>query len=138
MLSSFRHLFKVNSLRNLSTMSETKNLVGVCQMRSTKDKMKNREQIETLVKKAKDQEVKFLFFPECCDYVGENAKETIELAEPLTGDTVQFYKDLCRDNKMWMSFGGIHETVLDEVRKLPFYHLRIVLTVLFVLEWHQN
>lgn len=116
MLNSFRYLIKVNSLRNLSTMSETKNLVGVCQMRSTKDKMKNREQIEILVKRAKDQEVKFLFFPECCDYVGENAKETIELAEPLTGDTVKFYKDLCRNNKMWMSFGGIHETVLDEVR----------------------
>lgn len=118
MLNSFRYLFKVNSLRNLSTMSETKNLVGVCQMRSTKDKMKNREQIEILVKRAKDQEVKFLFFPECCDYVGENAKETFELAEPLTGDTVKFYKDLCRNNKMWMSFGGIHETVVDEVRKL--------------------
>lgn len=118
MLNSLRYLFKVNVLRNLSTMSETKNLVGVCQMRSTKDKMKNREQIEILVKRAKDQEVKFLFFPECCDYVGENAKETIELAEPLTGDTVKFYKDLCRNNKMWMSFGGIHETVVDEVRKL--------------------
>lgn len=118
MLNSFRYLFKVNSLRKLSTMSETRNLVGVCQMRSTKDKMKNREQIEILVKRAKEQEVKFLFFPECCDYVGENAKETIELAEPLTGDTVKFYKDLCRNNKMWMSFGGIHETVLDEVRKL--------------------
>jgi predicted amidohydrolase/diadenosine tetraphosphate (Ap4A) HIT family hydrolase len=36
------------------------------------------------------------------------------MAEPLNGDTIQFYQKLARDNKMWMSFGGIHEADLDE------------------------
>jgi predicted amidohydrolase len=52
-----------------------------------------------------------LFFPECCDYVGRDAEETIKLSEPLNGETVKFYKDLCKENKIWGSFGGIHERI---------------------------
>lgn len=63
-------------------------------MRSTNDKLHNREQVETLVGRSAGGKADFLFFPECCDYVGTNVDETKKLAEPLTGDTVQFYKSL--------------------------------------------
>lgn len=81
------------SSRNFASMSTLANQIGLCQMRSTNDKLKNREQIKELVSRS-DGKASFLFFPECCDYVGTNVDETRELAETLTGDTVQFYKDL--------------------------------------------
>lgn len=62
-------------------------------MRSTNDKNHNREQISELVSQAKGK-ASFLFFPECCDFVGTSAEETKQLAEPLTGTTVDYYKNL--------------------------------------------
>lgn len=56
-----------------------------------------------------------MFLPECCDYVGNDRKETIALAESLTGETVQFYKQLAKDKNVWLSLGGIHELIHDEV-----------------------
>lgn len=47
--------------------------------------------------------------------MGENREETLKLAETLDGETVKFYKDLAKNNQMWLSFGGIHEVDLDEV-----------------------
>ncbi|CRK91407.1 CLUMA_CG005080, isoform A [Clunio marinus] len=93
--------------------TSTKNVIGLCQMRTTNDKKINREQVAELVSRAKGK-TNFLFFPECCDYVGTNVEETKRLSEPLTGETVQFYKDLCVKNQMWMSFGGVHECIINE------------------------
>jgi deaminated glutathione amidase len=74
-------------------MSTNKSVIGVCQMLSTNDKSHNRAQISELVEKAKVK-ASFLFFPEGCDYIGTNVDETKGLSEPLTGDTVRFYKNL--------------------------------------------
>lgn len=79
------------SFKGFSTMSAIK--IGVCQMLSTNDKIHNRKQVESLVSLSA-KKADFLFFPECCDYVGTNVEETKKLAEPLSGDTVQFYKSL--------------------------------------------
>lgn len=120
----------IKGTKSFATMSTSKKIVGVCQMRSTNDKESNRQQVAELVSRAKSKQADFLFFPECCDYVGTNAEETKSLSEPITGETVRFYKDLCRTNELWvsgvkteffearwlidsfqMSFGGIHEQV---------------------------
>lgn len=58
--------------------------------------------------------MQYIFFPECCDYVGENRYQTIELAESVDGTTVRAYKDLARKNNLFLSFGGIHEAIFDE------------------------
>lgn len=58
----------------------------------------------------------FVFLPECCDYVGNDRDETLSLAETLTGETVQFYKKLAKEKKVWLSLGGIHEIIHDQVR----------------------
>lgn len=57
----------------------------------------------------------FVFLPECCDYVGMNKDEAIALSESLDGPTVQFYRDLAKTNGIWMSLGGIHEAITDNV-----------------------
>lgn len=95
-------------IRNYSSMA--RNIIGLCQMRSTEDKIFNRDQVAQLMKKSSGK-ARMLFFPECCDFVGRDAEETISLSEPLDGDTVNYYKEMCRENKLWASFGGIHETI---------------------------
>lgn len=114
MLIRFGGLIGLNTPRYLSTMSKaSKNVIGLCQMLSTNDKIKNRNQIRELAEKSKGKAC-FLFFPECCDYIGRSVDETLSLAESLSGETVQFYQKLCSDTKLWMSFGGIHESQLDD------------------------
>lgn len=88
--------------------------IAIAQMRSTNDKVHNLSQVKTIVQKAKDQQACFVFFPECCDYVGSNRDETLKLSEPLTGPTVAQYKQLAKDNGLWLSMGGIHESIADE------------------------
>lgn len=58
--------------------------------------------------------MQFVFFPECCDYVGSNREETLKLSEPLTGRTVAQYKQLAKDSGLWMSMGGVHESIVDD------------------------
>lgn len=54
---------------------------------------------------------KFVFLPECCDFVGTNPTETLQLSESLDGDTIEFYKSLAKDHSLWLSIGGFHEIV---------------------------
>lgn len=91
---------------------ESNNVVGIGQMCSTNDKKANMEQVKHLVQKAKTMNVKFLFLPECCDFVGENRKEVLTLSEPLSSSIIP-YAELAKANQMWLSLGGIHESVLD-------------------------
>lgn len=91
MLNGFVRLSKLK-FNHFSTMPTSK-IVGVCQMKSTNDKKLNRDILSELVSRSKGK-ADFLFFPECCDYVGSNVKETIALAEKLSGETVRFYKEL--------------------------------------------
>lgn len=87
------HLRQFIKLKNFKSSSTMSTFVGLCQMRSTNDKQFNRDQVCELVKRAENKS-SFLFFPECVDYVGTTVDETIALAEPLEGQTVQFYKEL--------------------------------------------
>lgn len=56
-----------------------------------------------------------MFLPECCDYVGNDRNETLDLAESLNGETIQFYKQLAKEKNVWLSLGGIHETIYNQV-----------------------
>lgn len=95
-------------------------------MLSTSDKAHNRQQVSELFVRAKGK-ADFLFLPECCDYVGRNVDETLSMAESLDGDTVKFYRNLCRHNDVWASFGGIHEVAggNDATRKVFNTHIVI-------------
>ncbi|XP_052860093.1 nitrilase and fragile histidine triad fusion protein NitFhit [Anopheles cruzii] len=102
-----------NSLRGMALESSRVPRIAVAQMRATNDKQHNLMQVQTIVERAKAKDVQFIFFPECCDYVGTHRAETLQLSEPLTGSTVQQYKQLAQENNIWLSFGGIHESIID-------------------------
>jgi len=51
------------------------------------------------------------FFPEACDYLADSKKDTVTMAESLTGHTVTSYKEIAVKNDIWLSLGGIHEAV---------------------------
>lgn len=112
-------------------MSENtkKNIVAICHMRTTNKKDDNLRQVQDIIEKAKQQSATFVFLPECCDFVGENRKQTLELSEPLTGPTVQAYKDLAKCNKLWLSLGGIHEAILgtDGVKTNKIHNTHLVI-----------
>lgn len=38
----------------------------------------------------------------------------LALAEPLNGETVTYYKELAKRNNVWLSLGGIHESIHDK------------------------
>lgn len=47
------------------------------------------------------------------------------MAETLTGETVKFYQHLAKDKNVWLSLGGIHELIHDEVIYYD-YHLMLL------------
>ncbi|XP_050097259.1 nitrilase and fragile histidine triad fusion protein NitFhit [Anopheles aquasalis] len=88
-------------------------LIAVAQMKSTNDKEHNLDQVRTITERGIAKDAQFIFFPECCDFVGTHREETMRLSEPLTGPLVQQYKRLAREHNVWLSFGGIHESITD-------------------------
>ncbi|CAD7004153.1 nitrilase and fragile histidine triad fusion protein NitFhit [Ceratitis capitata] len=103
--------------RNLAlrmSSNQASKVIAIGQMCATNNKADNMRQVEKLFNKARDQSATFLFLPECCDFVGEHRKQTLELSEPLSGETMNQYKELAKTHKMWLSLGGIHESILDE------------------------
>jgi predicted amidohydrolase/diadenosine tetraphosphate (Ap4A) HIT family hydrolase len=94
-------------------------------MRSTNDKLHNRNQVKKLFENSKGN-ANFLFLPEGIDFIGKSADETLALSEPLDGETVQFYKHLCKSHKIAASFGGIHEKLINSTsNKISNTHIVI-------------
>ncbi|XP_017028817.1 nitrilase and fragile histidine triad fusion protein NitFhit [Drosophila kikkawai] len=100
-------------IRGMSLSAESQRVqsatIAVGQMRSTSDKAANLCQVKELVTLAKARNACMLFLPECCDFVGENRAQTLELSERLDGELMAQYRELARCNDMWLSFGGLHE-----------------------------
>ncbi|XP_017057936.1 nitrilase and fragile histidine triad fusion protein NitFhit [Drosophila ficusphila] len=84
-------------------------IIAVGQMCSTSDKVANLGQVKELIARAKSRNACMLFLPECCDFVGENRAQTLELSEGLDGELMAQYRELARCNAMWLSLGGVHE-----------------------------
>lgn len=56
--------------------------------------------------------MQFVFLPECCDFVGENRQQTLELSLE-TGKLISKYRDLAKTAGVWLSLGGLHERIED-------------------------
>jgi hypothetical protein len=56
-----------------------------------------------------------VFLPEACDYIGESKAETLAMAEPLSGDLMNTFCSLAKENDIWLSLGGLHEQVSCDV-----------------------
>ncbi|KAG5329010.1 NFT1 protein, partial [Acromyrmex heyeri] len=99
-------------------------LIAVCQMRSIADKVKNLQVVSELAAEAKRRSATIAFFPEACDFLADNKKDIVTMAEPLTGLTVTAYKEIAIKNNIWLSLGGIHEAS-DNVEKIYNTHILI-------------
>ncbi|XP_030385271.1 nitrilase and fragile histidine triad fusion protein NitFhit [Scaptodrosophila lebanonensis] len=127
-LLSRRTVVVLNSKQSRKMASNSKEaVVAVGQMRATSDKSQNMQQVKELVSRARAQEAKMLFLPECCDYVGESRPQTLELAEPLTGPTMSKYRELARSNKLWLSLGGVHELTGDNSSECKIYNAHVMI-----------
>lgn len=100
-------------------------LVAVCQMTSTGDREKNYQVVSDLVSKARESNACMALFPEACDYLADNKKDVVALAEPLNGDLMTRYKSLARSNDIWLSLGGIHEKSAESSEKIHNTHVLI-------------
>eukprot|EP00795_Rhopilema_esculentum_P010708 gene10708-19485_t len=104
----------------------SRRLIAVCQMTSSNNKERNLEVVAQLVKEASSVGAKAVFLPECFDYVGENRSQTVELAEPLHGDTINRMKKVAAECNVWLSLGGFHEKgPLEDERKVYNSHVLI-------------
>lgn len=115
---------RVEPFRKLSTMNQN-SLAAVCQMRSNADKEHNLNTVRELACQAKARSCRIAFFPEACDYLADNKKDIILMAEPLDGRIVQAYREIAVSNNIWLSLGGLHEASPHEPRLVSNTHLLI-------------
>ncbi|KAG7207850.1 hypothetical protein KM043_009451 [Ampulex compressa] len=107
------------------SVTMAKPLVAVCQMTSTADKMKNMQVVVQLATEAKSRSAAIAFFPEACDYIADNKKDIVAMAEPLSGPTVSTYKKIATAHNIWLSLGGLHEALPDDSQRICNTHILI-------------
>ena len=86
-----------------------KPLIAVIQMTATPDKAATFAQLTSLVERARGRGALMTFVPECADYVSDSREQAVAQAETMEGPTVTNYKELAKNNSMWLSVGGFHE-----------------------------
>ncbi|KAJ8982346.1 hypothetical protein NQ317_013096 [Molorchus minor] len=87
----------------------TKCKVAACQLTSTNNKEENLASFKKLINKALQTNAKMVFFPEACDFIAQDKNEAKNLSEPLDGHLMREYRNIAKENKIWISIGGFHE-----------------------------
>ncbi|KAH7731082.1 CBN-NFT-1 protein [Aphelenchoides avenae] len=65
-----------------------RNMIAVCQLTSRHDLQENFQVCLSMIERAKKRDCKFVFLPECFDYVGRSKEESISLAMPEYGEYI--------------------------------------------------
>ncbi|XP_069701548.1 deaminated glutathione amidase-like isoform X1 [Periplaneta americana] len=99
-----------NSTRTMASV-QSKKIIAVCQMTAKDDKQSNINTCSELVKSAKALNAEMAFLPESCDFIGETRSQFVENAEDINGETMQSFRQMAKDNNIWLSLGGILEKV---------------------------
>ncbi|XP_057340790.1 deaminated glutathione amidase isoform X2 [Microplitis mediator] len=107
---------KSTTKRLMSTMMNP--LVAVCQMTSTENKEKNYSILEDLVIQAKQRQAS-------CDYLADNKKDIVAMSESQDGLMMSRYKNLAKQQNIWLSLGGLHEKRFDSSEKISNTHVVI-------------
>ncbi|KAJ8302149.1 hypothetical protein KUTeg_021136 [Tegillarca granosa] len=50
-----------------------------------------------------------VFLPEAADFIGESKKQSNELSESIDGEMINRYKQLAKDQDIWISVGSFHQ-----------------------------
>jgi deaminated glutathione amidase len=52
--------------------------------------------------------LQMVFLPEGFDYVSETSEQSMQLSEPISGPTISAYRQLAKEEQVWLSLGGFH------------------------------
>ncbi|XP_051133162.1 deaminated glutathione amidase, chloroplastic/cytosolic [Andrographis paniculata] len=88
--------------------------IAAAQMTSVNDLSANFATCSRLVKEAAAAGAKLLCFPENFSYFGAKTGDSLSIAEPLNGPTMQRYCAIARESSMWLSLGGFQERGSDD------------------------
>ncbi|XP_034947967.1 deaminated glutathione amidase isoform X2 [Chelonus insularis] len=125
-MEDFSNRQVTKKFKSTMTTSTSRNpLIAVCQITSTQDKDKNFETCKNLLSQSKDRGACMAFFPEACDYLADNKKDTVAMSEFQDGPTVTKYKNLAINYDMWLSLGGLHEKLSNDSEKIANTHVVI-------------
>lgn len=125
LINRIREKLKMSTAVN-TRMSESRSVVGVCQMTCTADKFANFQRAKSLVERCKALGAKMVFLPEACDYIADNKQQSMEMAEVLEGETIHKYRQLAAELSVWISVGGFHQKASDpSVQKLYNTHVML-------------
>ena len=83
---------RVSPQLSVSMSSLRKPIAAVAQMKVTSDLEANLGQAAELVAEAKRRGADMVFLPEACDFIGDNRKQTLDLAQTLDGSTVTRFR----------------------------------------------
>ncbi|XP_076145003.1 deaminated glutathione amidase isoform X1 [Alosa pseudoharengus] len=108
-------------------MSSSHPVAALCQMTATPDKEANFATGARLVEEAQAAGASMVFLPEGFDYIGSNLKQTLQLSETLSGETITRYSELARKLRVWLSLGGFHERGENWETKKRIYNSHIIL-----------
>ncbi|XP_060530672.1 nitrilase and fragile histidine triad fusion protein NitFhit [Cylas formicarius] len=89
--------------------------IAVCQFTATNNKQNNLAVVTKLVDESVKQKAKMIFLPEAFDYIAKDHTEARELSEPLNGTLISEYKNLAKLHGVWLSIGGFHEKINDNL-----------------------
>merc|ERR1719391_1395561 len=120
-------LTKISNIcsRTLTSTMTNSAVAAVIQMTCTSEIQRNLEQAGQLVMRAKSRGAEMVFLPEACDFIGENRQQTFGLAQSVDGSTVQSFRKIAAENKVWLSLGGVHTLSQDIPEKTNNTHLII-------------
>mmetsp|Transcript_2739 Transcript_2739/g.3901 ORF Transcript_2739/g.3901 Transcript_2739/m.3901 type:complete len:330 (-) Transcript_2739:195-1184(-) len=99
--------------------------IGVIQMTSTDSVEANFQQVNNFVHKARLENVKMVFLPECFSFIGSKSKKSVDIAESLDGPIMERYKDLAARTELWISLGGFQEKCSTNKNKVFNSHVII-------------
>ncbi len=100
-------------VHRMASSSSSSSLIAIVQLACSSDKAANRSRAHEWIRRAKAAGARAVFLPEAFDYIGESVEQTLELSEPLEGDTISSYRSLAASEGIVVSLGGFHRR-LDE------------------------
>eukprot|EP00761_Pharyngomonas_kirbyi_P013941 gb/GECH01013971.1/.p1 GENE.gb/GECH01013971.1/~~gb/GECH01013971.1/.p1 ORF type:complete len:285 (+),score=56.90 gb/GECH01013971.1/:1-855(+) len=99
-------------------MRNCRNRVAIAQLTSTENRSDNFKRVSRIVQDSVHQDgASAVFFPECFSFIGTSSSATVAAGTSLESDVFQEYRDLAKEHKVWISYGGFPEIVPnDETR----------------------
>ncbi|CAI4221821.1 unnamed protein product [Auanema sp. JU1783] len=101
-------LFNSTAKRTMSTILGRKSMIAVCQMTSDNNLEDNFKTCRSMILRAKEQNCKMIFFPECFDFIGRTKEEQISLSMSDESPFIQKFRNEAIENNIWLSLGGLH------------------------------